>query len=500
MITVTSGIRRTAAHNHSRTAVRSHGQELTYGEVWDRSLRVANGLRALGMQKGDRLATLEDNSLESSEIIIGAAVANIVRVPLYRRNSAESHQKMITQTGCGAVFVSASALHELEGINLDGMHVIVRDENYEDWLAGQSNKDPEVPVDPNDLFIIRHSAGTTGSPKGVAVTHRAWVGLAHDLFYMLPRVEPGDRCLFTGPISHGAGYLLWPMWMAGGCTVVESHDVARVIDRFSNDDIAYYFAVPTMIADIVQHVGGSPGSFPSLKAVLISGAPITPKAVLNARAVFGDVLHQWYGQTEASPGGFMTPRDWFAEVPGSEPLRSVGRVPPFSEVEVRDEHNRAVGEGEAGELAIRCAGTMRELWGEPEMTAQRVKDGWVLTGDIGYIDANGYIYLVDRAADMIISGGFNIWPTELENVISEHPAVVEVAVCGIPDERWGETPLAVVVVDDMEAVSEAEIVELCLNRLGRIKRPGRVLIQLNQLPRSVVGKVQRRKLPELLDE
>ena len=501
MITVTSGLRRAAAQNHSLAAVRSHGRELSFGEVWDRGVRVANSLRALGLKPGDRLATLEDNCLESSDLIFGAAIANIVRVPLYRKNSAEAHRKMITQTGCSAVFVSTEALPELEGIDLEGARLIIRDDTYEKWLANQSSEDPEIPVDPDDPFIIRHSSGTTGTPKGAVLTHRAWVGAGRDIFYMVPPVNQGDRVLLTGPISHGSGYLLWPVWMKGGCAVVESHDTARTIDRFCNEDIAYYFCVPTMLAGLVQHVEeGDPCSFPSLKAILIAGSPMQPSLALRARKTFGDTLYQWYGQTEVAMGSCMGPKEWFAEIPGSEPLRSVGRIAPFSEVEARDDNNQPVAVGETGEIAVRCEGIMSELWGQAEMTAERLKDGWVLTGDIGYIDANGYLYMVDRASDMIISGGLNIWPAELENVISEHPAVVEVAVCGIPSEKWGETPLAVIVVKEPGAVSEEEIVELCLNQLGKVKRPGKVLIQLDPLPRTVVGKIKRKDLPLLLDE
>ncbi|MCY4425707.1 MAG: long-chain fatty acid--CoA ligase [Halieaceae bacterium] len=375
-MTVTSGLRRAAAQNHSMAAVRSYGKELTYGEVWDRGVRVANGLRALGLQPGDRLATLEDNCLESSDLIFGAAIANVARVPLYRKNSGEAHRKMIMQTGCKALFVSTEALPEIEGIDLEGVQIVLRDEGYEDWLAKQSNEDPQTLVDPDDIFVIRHSSGTTGTPKGAVLTHQAWVDAGRDIFYMVPPVNLGDRCLLTGPISHGSGYLLWPVWMKGGCAVVESHDPERTIDLFCNEDIAYYFGVPIMIEGLVQHAGEKGScTFPALKAILIAGAPMFTNLALKAHEVFGDVLYQWYGQTEVAMGSCMGPKEWFSEVPGSEPLRSVGRIAPFCEVEARDENNQPVPVGESGEIAVRCDGRMRELWGQPEMTAERLIDG-----------------------------------------------------------------------------------------------------------------------------
>jgi acyl-CoA synthetase (AMP-forming)/AMP-acid ligase II len=177
-------------------------------------------------------------------------------------------------------------------------------------------------------------------------------------------------------------------------------------------------------------------------------------------------------------------------------MRSVGRVMPFARVEIRDEENRSLPTGETGEIAIQVDGQMEKIWNEPEMTAKRLVDGWVLSGDIGYIDANGYLYLVDRKDDMIISGGFNIWPAELEIVIASHPDVREVAVVAAPHPRWGETPVAIVVAHDGREIGEADIVELCVAKLGGYKKPGRVVVQHEPLPRTPVGKIPRKQLRE----
>jgi acyl-CoA synthetase (AMP-forming)/AMP-acid ligase II len=228
----------------------------------------------------------------------------------------------------------------------------------------------------------------------------------------------------------------------------------------------------------------------------VSGAPILPGTALAAREVFGPRLYQMYGQTECVPTAFMGPVEWFGEVPGSEPLRACGRVMPYAELEIRDESNRPLPAGKTGEIALRSDGQMVCIWGDPGLTAQRLVDGWVLTGDIGRLDANGFLYLQDRKDDMIISGGFNIWPAELENVIAALPGVREVAVFGVPHQRWGETPVAQVVVEDGAAVTEHDVIEACRQRLGSYKKPARVLLSVQPLARTPLGKVSRKLLRE----
>ena len=192
----------------------------------------------------------------------------------------------------------------------------------------------------------------------------------------------------------------------------------------------------------------------------------------------------------------MGPEDWFADVEGSTPLRAAGRVVPYAQVEIRDEAGNAVPIGEEGEIVAKVEGQMRGYWGDDELSATRLIDGWVHTQDIGRLDANGYLYVLDRADDMIVSGGFNIWPAELETVIADHPGVIEVAVFGIPDERWGETPMAVVSVEDLDAVTAEELIEACRHRLGSYKKPSRIELTTEPLPKSVVGKLLRKQLRE----
>ena len=220
---------------------------------------------------------------------------------------------------------------------------------------------------------------------------------------------------------------------------------------------------------------------------MVSGAPISARTAAAGHQVFGDTMYQLYGQTEAVPVTFMGPREWFGTLPGSDPLRAAGRIMPFAELEIRDEDNQAVPVGTEGEIAIRCEGQMTSLWDEPEQTAARLRDGWVLTGDIGRVDEHGFLYVIDRVDDMIVSGGFNIWPAELEQVISALPGVREVVAFGVPDDKWGETPLAEVILDDGAALDGATVIAACVAELGSYKKPAQVVFRHRAVPAQPGG-------------
>ncbi|HEY6983688.1 class I adenylate-forming enzyme family protein [Reyranella sp.] len=498
---VRTQMRSAAAYYAEREAIVAGGRRVTFAEAWERGVRLANGLLALGLRPQDRIAVLEDNRLESADIFLGAAIGNLVRVPLYPRNARDSHLHMMGHTGCRALIVDEKHLPEIEGLQAalpELRHVIVRDAGYDAWLARQSAVDPDRAIAPEDNFIIRHTGGTTGRSKGVAYSHRAWLAAGRDWFYLYPPVAPGDACLHVGPISHGAGYLFVPMWLGGGCNVMmDRFDPVAVLDAFERERIGYLFVVPTMLNAITRVPGIKERRFPHLKCMLVAAAPIADDTALKAYEIFGDALYQGYGQTEVLPVAMMGPAQWFAkDVAGSTPLRACGLPLPFAQLEIWDEDNRPVPPGTPGEIVARTDGQMTAFWNDPQATAERIVDGWVKTGDIGYLDANGYLYMVDRLGDMIVSGGFNIYPAELENVIAGHSDVIEVAVFGIPHERWGETPCAVCTVKPDAAVTEAELIRLCEERLGNYKRPGKIVLQGDPLPKTPVGKIKRKELRE----
>lgn len=490
-----------AVINHANRECVVHGnRRLTFAQAWQRGIQLANGLLSLGLTPGDRVGVLEDNSIEAADFFHATAIAGLVRVPLYPRNGLEAHTHMLSHTGCRALMVSNNYLHEVEGLDkaigpLE--HLLVRDETYENWLAAQSAVLPAIEIAPEDNFIIRHTGGTTGLSKGVAYTHRAWLNAGRDWFYTFPAVEPGDKCLHLGPISHGSGYQYLPIFLAGGCNVMMDHfDVEETLDVMEREAIGFMFMVPTMANAIVRDNSARGRSFSKLKCLLIAAAPIADATALAAREVFGDVLYQGYGQTEVLPVAMMGPAQWFAEIEGSAPLRACGMPLPFAQIEIWDEDNEPLPRGEVGEIVARSDGQMVGFWENEAATEARIVRGWVKTGDMGRLDDNGYLYIVDRADDMIISGGYNIWPMELENAISDHPDIVEVAVFGIPHEKWGETPYAVCVTNADAKVTEAQIIALCSDKLGSYKKPDGVRLTTDPLPKSPVGKIKRKDLRE----
>ncbi len=484
-----------------REAVVTPTVRLTFAESWERGLRLANLLLEKGVRPGDRVAVIEDNSVEAADFYLATTAANIVRVPLYPRNSREAHHHMVEHTGCRAIVAAEQYQHEVEGLDEeieDLEFIFVRDDSYEDLLAKASAQDPHPKVSPDDFFIIRHTAGTTGRSKGVPYTHRQWLSVGRDWFFPFPPVELGDACLHLGPISHGSGYFFTPTWICGGRNVLlDKFDPERALDLIEDEGIGYMFQVPTLLGNLARHPSAAGRDYSKLKTINVAGAPITEATARLGREVFGDVLWQAYGQTEVLPLTMVSPLEWFSEVEGSQPLRSAGRVMPFAELRILDvDTMQPQPVGEEGVIAGRTDGQMTHFWDDPEGTAERIVDGFVVTGDVGRVDENGYLYVLDRAGDMIISGGFNIYPAELENVISEHSAILEVAVFAIPDEKWGETPAAVCVIAEGSSVKETEIVELCRVRLGSYKKPSKVVITTEPLPKSPVGKVLRKTLRE----
>lgn len=497
MFDVRTAMRRAAEFNSNRTAIVSGDRSLTYFEAWERGLRFAQALISIGAKPGDRIGVLEDNCLASSDFFLGTAISNTVRVPLYKRNSREAHAHMLRQSGCRVVVVDAGQLDELAGLEdeIDSLeHIVVRGTDYEEWLGKFPAVDPDLPISPDDYYVIRHSAGTTGVPKGVAFTHRAWMNTERNWTYSLPPIVRGDSAIHVGPISHGSGYLFLPIWMAGGRNILEPRFDGTRLMKLIAENGGYVFGVPTMLSDLVQEHGDSQWDLSSLKAFVVSGAPVDKKTILQARKLLGPTLYQMYGQTECVPGAMIGPEEWFAEVNGSDPLSSAGRVLPYTEIEIRDENNNPLPTGGVGEIALRSDGQVSAFWGDEKLFQERIVDGWVLTGDIGRLDSNGFLYLQDRKNELIISGGFNIWPAELESVIIDLPGVKEVAVYGVPSERWGETPHALVVIEEGADLSEADIVETCRLRLGSYKKPTSVQIQNESLPRTPVGKISRKSL------
>lgn len=491
---------RKAAHMYaSNPAVVCGERTATYGELFARACRLVSALQQLGAQPGDRVAVLADNCFEVPEIIAGLALGGYVRTGLYAHNSPESNRYLLDLTEARVLIGQQHHLQQLrpalQGMSLPA--VVVGTGEYEQMLAAASDEDRRVPVTSEDLHHIRFSAGTTGKPKAIAHTTRGWIGMGTEFSLGLPRLHESDRYLAAGPLTHAAMMPFWPVILAGGCVVVmPAFDPGAALELIERERCTLTFVVPTMIQMMVTHPDATTRDLSSLRCVIYGAAPISERTVTEALGVWGNIMYQVYGQSEAIPATMMGPE--YHRPDGSERerrwLRSLGRPLPNVEVTIVDDDLNELPIGEVGELAVLTPGRMKEMWGDPEATRSRLlPDGRVLTRDLGYVDEDGFVYITDRKEDLIISGGFNIWPAELENALMAHPAVLQAAVVGIPHERWGETPVATVVLRDGQHATEEELIAVTRDRLGAVKKVTAVRFA-DTLPTSAVGKILRREV------
>jgi acyl-CoA synthetase (AMP-forming)/AMP-acid ligase II len=492
-------LKRGAERHAERTAVVADDQRVSFAEMWGRGVRLANGLASYGLQTQDHVAVLEENSLAAADFYVGAAIGNYCRVPLYPRNKRESHVQMLRNAEAKALVVEEKWLSEVDGIVDDVPtleHVIVRDSNYPEWLKSQSEAEPNPPVRPSDLVVIRHTGGTSGAPLAAAFSHDKWRNGARDWFYNFPPPVAGDPILHVGSIAHASGYTFLPIWIAGGVQVMTAGlRPDEIVDVLEQERIAYVLLPPTVLNLVCRVPGVRTRDFSALKVMSTGTSPIKLETIELARQTFGDAkLWQLYGGTEAAPTAVMGPSEWFADLHDAEPLLASGRVGPWAEMEVRGEDGTALPLGEVGEIWVRADCAIDGFYNAPEETENRVKDGFISTGDLGRLDRYGYLYLVDRKNEVIVSGGSNIFPTEIENAIASHPDVIEVAVFGVPHDKWGETPMAVCYVRPDAGVTEADVIGVVAQRLGSYKKPTRVEFQHEPLPKTPVGKLLRRVL------
>jgi acyl-CoA synthetase (AMP-forming)/AMP-acid ligase II len=483
----------------------------TYAELGDRAARLANALLDLGLRPGDRVAVLADNQLETIEQVAGIAVAGMVRAPMYTMNPASTHAYMLDLVGAGACIVQDRYAADLERIR-DQVpslkHVVVVGDgytgdgrlSYEGLLAEARPEFPDVVLDPNADHIIRFSAGTTGRPKGIVHSAAGWRAMSDEFALTMPMLEETDAWLVASPMSHAAGLMIWATIGRGARYVImPAFDPAEFLRTIERERCTFTMVVPTMIQMLAALPEARTCDLSTLRAVTYGAAPISEKGLRAAIDMWGNIMYQSFGQSEALPGTTLAPL--YHHTGGSERdrrmLTSAGRPTPNTIVTVRDEEDNVLPARETGEICINTPGAMRGIYGDPEATAARfTPDGSVRTRDMGYLDEDGFLHLVDRKEDLIISGGFNVWPLEVENALSSHDDVREAAVVGVPDEKWGEAVFAVVTLHDGASATEEELIEFAREKVGPVKRPKQLVIADEPLPKSVVGKLLRRQARE----
>jgi acyl-CoA synthetase (AMP-forming)/AMP-acid ligase II len=500
-------IRAGAREHPDQPAVRCDGRTQTYAQLYERSCRLANALADAGIEPGERVATLGDNCLQSIEQMSGLAIGGFVRSSLYTHNAPESNLYLLNLVDASALLIQRkhydaiatrlTAVATLRRIFVFDGEAPDDADDYERALDGAASTDPEVTLGPDDHHIIRFSAGTTGKPKGILHTVARWTSVGSEMTLAMPPQDSSDRYLAAGPLAHAAGLPVWATLGAGGTIVVMSaFDPARFLSLIEEQRCTTAFLVPTMIQMVVNHPSAADADLSSLRAVIYGAAPISERTLEQAHSVWGRIMYQMYGQSEAVPLTVLPPEDHVVDGTPEErrKLRSAGRPTPNTQIRILDPDGNELPPGQIGEVAASSPTAMAAIWRDPQATAERIlADGAVLTRDMGYLDEDGYLFLADRKEDMIISGGFNIWPAELENALASHPAVAEVAVVGVAHDKWGETPKAVVVLRDGQDAGEQELVDWTRGKLGAVKRVTSVDF-VEELPKTPLGKVLRRQV------
>jgi acyl-CoA synthetase (AMP-forming)/AMP-acid ligase II len=483
----------------------------TFDEVGTLSCQVANALLATGLPCGTKGAVWAANDTTAWTCALGIWRANMCWLPVGARNPADENQYVLDQFDCEILFyqsyfapIIATIQARLPKIKhwicLDGESTEVANAiRLSDWIKDQPATKPHLDVDMDDVIAIVPTGGTTGLPKGVMNTHRTYqTAFAHLMINFPYTEEENPVTLAAAPMTHTSGLLSIPVTCRGGAVVILSKpDPTLMLAAIPKYRVTELFLPPTVIYRLLEIPGlNMKVDFSSLKYLIYGAAPMSVEKLKQAIEVFGPVMAGGYGQTEA--GGTistMPPHQHFVagNVAPDSRLSSVGRPNPLVHVEIMDDHNNILPRGQSGEICLRGDLMMRGYYKDPVKTAETIIDGWLHTSDVGHMDDEGFLHITDRKKDMIISGGFNVYPSQIEQVIWGHPAVQDCAVIGVPDEKWGEAVKAVVELNAGQTVTAEEIMALCKEKLGSVMTPKTVDFTA-QLPRSMVGKVLKKDL------
>ena len=499
-LTLARSIGCAAARAPGKVAVRCAGRELTYDRLRERIGRVGHAARgSLGIERGDPVALLMPNALEFIELVAGLSEVGAIVVTLSPALTPVELAAQVADSDARALFVHESlAALALQGSGLAPDRIVVVDATYEDWLARATDAPLESLVHETDAFAMSYTSGTTGRPKGVVISHRS-----RALTFAAMAIEygcygPDDRALAIAPMFHGAGFAFAaaPLAFGGTVEILPRFDAELTLRRLADLRATNLFVVPTHLHAIfglsetvlqaLRPVG--------LKTLISNAAPLATSLKERALAYVGDgVLYECYGSTEAGIVSNLRPADQ------ARKQQCVGLPFPWTEIRLLDEAGAPVVAGAIGEIHTRSPYLFNGYWRQPEASRDALRDGWLTVGDLGRFDEEGHLYIVGRKKDMVITGGLNVYPREIEDLLHAHPRVAEACVVGLPDEQWGERIVAGIVLRDAKAGAdlESELAGWLQARLARHKVPKQFVV-IEQVPRNPAGKVLKRVLQEQL--
>jgi acyl-CoA synthetase (AMP-forming)/AMP-acid ligase II len=488
------------ALKHSGTAAIEFGDtSISYAALAAEAENAAAALGQAGLKPGDRIIWVGKNHPACVEMLFAASIAGAVLVPVNWRLAPSEMATIIGDTRPAICFADHAFADTVRTAVGPSIEVIVVGKDYDHWKVRGSSSPRSLPQsDPDAVIVQLYTSGTTGRPKGAMLSHRALVepklGWADQEWY---HWRPDDAGVIAVPLFHIGGivWLLMAMLAGARSVLLTEFDELEVFRAIEERKATKTFLVPSALRALVRHPAAPSVDFSPLRMVLYGASPMPLPLLHECAGTLQCDFAQVYGMTETS--GVIAALDPDIHRARDEALlRATGRPLPGVEIAIRDPAGRTLPTGEVGELVIRTAGNMTGYWDMPEATRQTIDDdGWLRTGDAGYFDERGYLFVCDRVKDMIISGGENIYPAEVESVLSGHPAFAEVAVVGVPDERWGEVPMAFVVPRDGERPDVAEIVTWARSQLAGYKIPRR-LAYLDAMPRNATGKIVRGELKD----
>jgi len=495
----------------NRTAVVCGTTRLTYRAFADRVHRLCNALQALGIRKGDRLAVLMFNCHRYLELYYATADIGALIVPLNIRLSSGEVTYILKDSGSNTVFAGPEFVPLLTEIRpeLSAMeHYIFTGDTspaegwhaYEPLLESARPDFQPTPVTPQDLAGLFYTSGTTGYPKGVMLSHANLVSNAYHI--LVSRLwQEEEVYLHACPMFHLAdgptGHAI--TWLGGTHVVIPGFKPELALEVMERERVTATLLIPTMVNFLVNHPDVGKRDLRALRNIAYGGSAMPVELARRAMQTLSCTFCQAYGLTETAPLlTLLPPEQHVAEGPPEQTQRllSCGRAVMGVRVRVVNEQGQDVQPGEVGEIIAKGPNIMCGYWNKPQETAEALRDGWLYTGDLATVDAEGYIYIVDRKKDMIITGGENVFSTEVENVLYTHPAVLEAAAVGMPDERWGEAIKAIVVLRPGSTATEEEIIEHCRARIAHFKIPRSVDFHEGALPKSGSGKILKRELRE----